>query len=503
VEGFTFESLAIDIHSCRKTPVSASSEMITAVFLSQTNERSADLLYASGTRLQHLRLTLRQTAIHTEVVRGGANFSGVLSWSYSLPARLLTFLRTDRLVLEIHVGRKLTLVSAHMCPPALKADLPGPLVLSPESMSRFSALRFVHNRIFTFRYRSKFCVVEQLFDGEEFAFVYTISKHSEVGVVTGLNPHYPACALQDGPVIVVFVPNRFVCFVDIAKPGRHFVFRGESARSVAGEFSAPIPIPHSIINIFTGRIYTCKIDLAAAAQAAGSSNPEFVAFCAARALSAQTVATLLRVFEGERDPVAVARTFREFFGGRRRVERCDCRELRKDLEDIGILDTIAGQIDQMEEDLPSAGEFSRTDYFWLALAAAARDPDKLGRTALKILEEQTAQDAIVRAVNEALGEWREIVPEMLFNMVAFVAAQFAAMLSFPRIPIVPDAMRALAMISDLGVREMLLTFFREERRVLDAPPKRKPEKTPSTLSAPAPDYLELELASIMSDAIVL
>jgi hypothetical protein len=304
-------------------------------------------------------------------------------------------------------------------------------------------------------------------------------------------------------VIVVFVPNRFVCFVDIAKPGRHFIFRGERARSIAGEFSAPIPIPRSIINIFTGRIYTCKIDLAAAAQMAGTSNPEFVAFCVARALSAQTVMTLLRLFESEQDPITVARVFREFFGGRRRVERCDFQELRKDLTDLGILDTIAGQLDQMEEDLPSAGEFSRREYFWLALAAAARDRDRLGQTALKILEEQTAQDAMVQAVDETLREWREAVPEQLFNMVAFVAAQFAAMLSFPRIPIVPDSMRALARIDDLGVRERLLSFFREERRMMEAEPKRRPERKPRAASSPPPDDLGLDLASIISDAFVL
>jgi hypothetical protein len=64
-------------------------------------------------------------------------------------------------------------------------------------------------------------------------------------------------------------------------------------------------------------------------------------------------------------------------------------------------------------------------------------------------------------------------------------------------------MRALDRIDDLGVRERLLVFFREEKRMIDAPLKRRPQARPRGSSAPTPDYLELELASIISDAIVL
>jgi hypothetical protein len=41
-----------------------------------------------------------------------------------------------------------------------------------------------------------------------------------------------------------------------------------------------------------------------------------------------------------------------------------------------------------------------------------------------------------------------------------VAAQFVLVLSFPGIPSVPDSMRALSRIDDVGVRERLLAFFR-------------------------------------------
>jgi hypothetical protein len=352
-------------------------------------------------------------------------------------------------------------------------------------------------------YHSTYCVIEQLFDPEEndLLFLYSVFPHSHSSIVTipDVSATLPICTLQEGSFVIVFVPNRFICLIDLSKPIRHFVFGREYAISPANENSAPIAVPRSFMSIFTGRIYSCRINWQRAIDLVGLANAEFVANCAARVLSSVTVTALFVVLERGKIPMRATTVFRDFFrsfGNFRNIGRTDHRDLEREVRESSIAETVLGQLDQMEDDFPSAGEFSRTDFFWWTFGRkiARQTGEDAATIAVKTMALQLKQNAVVSALDDALRTWKSETDLWRFVMT-FVLSQFVQAYSFPRIPSVLDPAATLAMIEPAELRRSLTDFFREEKAaVVPAKPKKE-----SLRASSLPDPIELEdLSSLFS-----
>jgi hypothetical protein len=340
VDGFTFESYVIEIHTLKQTPVFVSPEIITAVFLSQDCESAADLLHFSNFTLQQLRLNLSSATIRSERVRGGINFSDVLSWSYKSATNHLTVMSSDHRMFDFQIGRKPLLKSIYVCPPPHStSQLPATLSLSPKSLSNFSVFRFSQNRVNILRFNSTYCVIEQLYDADEpdLSFLYSVFPHSHSAVVAvpGVAAHFPICTFQEGSFVIVFVPNRFVCVVDLQKPVRHFVFGAALAASPASDHCAAIAISRTFMDVFSGRVHRCRLNVVRAIALAGTECAEFAAVAAARFLSAGSAAALFTVVGQPERPLLAAGAFFHCFGAAR-----DRRDVERELRSSPVAETV-------------------------------------------------------------------------------------------------------------------------------------------------------------------
>jgi hypothetical protein len=503
--GFAFESYCVELRTLSRTAIFRSPDFATAVFLSQRLPESADLLHSTGSRLQHLRLTLKDTEIRSDRVRPGANFANVLSWAFHSGAGRLTVLIADWRLFDLHLARRMTLSSVPLWPPLQTP--PSFPALSPKSISHLAVFGASDTRIFILRHRSKVCVVEQLHDADAdadavvFAYAVYPKQHSQIVTVRGVGAGFPICVVREVSVVIVFVPNRFVCLIDMMSPIRHFVFGPQFAASPAGDNCSLISVPKSLINLQSGRIWQCQINFAMAIALAGIENHEFIALCAARSLSIVTMTALLSVMQRRGDEIEAAIVIREFFNcvrSRIRVEKCDCRELETALRGSPICETVLGQLDQMDDDFPSAGVISRRDFFWWALhkKMEGRSPEMLDKVAVKIMEHQLQQNAVVTALGKALESWRaaEAPSSQWLDIIQYLIGVEVEMHSLPRVAGFPDAKDRYDRVMSLDKRKDLADFlsFRDGgRKPLGAPRKMGP--------AEALDFDEFSGSDSMTD----
>jgi hypothetical protein len=326
------------------------------------------------------------------------------------------------------------------------------------------------------------CVVEQFCsaDGDSLVFVYTVypKRHSEVVTVPEVGAGCAICVVREMSLVTVFVPNSFVCIIDITSLVRHFVLGSRFAVSPAGENCASIEVPKSVVNLRTGRIWQCQIKFPRAVTLACIENHEFIAVCAARALSVVIITALLSVIQHRGDESEAAIVIRDFFNcvrSRIRVEKCDCWELEMVMRGSLICETVLGQLDQMDVDFPSAGVVSRCHFFWWALQKKmeGRGPEKMEKVAVKIMGHQLQHNTMVteldawRAVDDPTSQW--------FHVIQHLIAEEIEMQSLPRVPGVPDAREGYGRIVSLEVRKDLEDFmsFTDGKRKQQGAPRKK------------------------------
>jgi hypothetical protein len=262
------------------------------------------------------------------------------------------------------------------------------------------------------------------------------------------------------------------------------------------------------VNIFTGRIYECRIDFLNAIKLAGAKFPDFLAFCAAKSLSGATFGALLAEIEKLGDPMTAARTIHEFvqfFGPFLTSEFADSGDLAKAVRSTVIGETLFGQLDQMAEDFPSAGEVSRNDFYWRLLKRkmAAKPERQLEKTALRVMEQQLMQNAAVAAIDEGVKLWLKshIVEESWQNLVEYIVAKELELYSLPGIVGMKGSAAIVAKIGRMELKRQLTEFYRVAKNVLETNMATiRPAGIRPILSSSLPDRLDLdELASLQSE----
>jgi hypothetical protein len=257
-----------------------------------------------------------------------------------------------------------------------------------------------------------------------------------------------------------------------------------------------------------GRIYRCSIDFSRAISAVGADCPDFVAFCAAKSLSPGTLGDLLAVLERAADPLVAARTihaFFQFFGPFLLYEPANRNGLTDKLLNSTISETIFGQLDQMSEDYPSAGQVSRADYFWRLLRRRMEQPGErqIEKVALKVMDEQLRQNAVSAAIEEALKQWSNSHPvdPTWLNMVCLIVAKEIELYSFPVVRSIGKVETLLSYVKDMEWKNRLNNFYATARKMLEMsanPVKTVKEKT--VVGSSLPNRLDLDsLVSLSPD----
>jgi hypothetical protein len=205
--------------------------------------------------------------------------------------------------------------------------------------------------------------------------------------------------------------------------------------------------------------------------------------------------------ETANDPLLAAVVFRDFFrcfGNFKNIARTDHRDLEREVRGSSVAETVLGQLDQMEDDFPSAGEYSRSDFFWWSFRRKVRSGNEdVACVAVKIMAVQLKQNAVVAALDDALRTWKPVT-EMSRIIMSYLLSEFVQMYSFPRIPGMPKRTAGLDAIEAPDIRRIFADFFREERMAESCTAQLKKTKH-RVVSSSLPELMELDdLSSLLS-----
>jgi hypothetical protein len=273
-KGFTFLSMICDVHNpsiCREF---RSDQPIFGIFLDLFSAEPPvhQLLHFVGPRLTHLLVSCAKKRITVEKCRGGLHLPSVLHWNFSRETKsLFAFYQSPEGFTLANEFKFANQGSTGRTPQRIQlmetAFLPVELALLPASPVHLPFFRTSNYNLFVTEFDATFCVVQQLYEGSESSSAFSVSTYPQtvtrIIFVPGVPPDLPLNFFGGGPIVVVFVPNNFLCVVDIAQnpPGIWVLPRAFAAMSCAAA-STNLPIPNAIIDLDTGDCFDLKVNFA-------------------------------------------------------------------------------------------------------------------------------------------------------------------------------------------------------------------------------------------------
>ena len=269
-KGFAFSSIFYHIHSRAKSRELISDKPITAFFVPNGSPPDYYLLHIVNKKISHVHVTLTKSSIDIEVFRGGINIPNVISYTYHRTTTSLIVLHemNKQILLSEFDLTKFKSPSARPLTVAIHqySELPPELALNPTSALHLPFFRCKTNRIFSTRYGSKVCIVEQLFESIDKDMEFTISMYPRPFNTTITVPNVkcdlPLCYQQFNSLIFLFVVNHFICIVDIAEnPPFISLQLNPFSSGVLSDCSAPLPLSHHMIDLSSGDVFLVKCNL--------------------------------------------------------------------------------------------------------------------------------------------------------------------------------------------------------------------------------------------------
>ena len=269
-KGFAFSSIFYHIHSRAKSRELISDKPINAFFVPNGSPPDYFLLHIINKKISHIHITLTKNSIDMEVFRGGINIPNVISYTYH---------RSTTSLIVLHEMNKQVLLSefdltnfkSHAARPQAvtihpHSELPPELALNPISALHLPYFRCKTNRIFSTRYGSKICVVEQLFENIDNFMEFSISMYPRPFYTTITVPNVrcdlPLCYQQFNSLIFLFVVNHFICIIDIAEnPPFISLQLNPFSSGILSDCSAPLPLSHYMIDLSSGDVYHVQCNL--------------------------------------------------------------------------------------------------------------------------------------------------------------------------------------------------------------------------------------------------
>jgi hypothetical protein len=273
-KGFAFLSVICDVHNPSVCREFRSDQPIVGIFLEpySTDPLVHQLLHFVGPRLTHLLVTSTKKRITVDKCRGGLHLPSILHWQFSRETKsLFAFYQSPEGFTLANEFRFANQGSSGRIPFHVQlmepAFLPIELALLPASPVHLPFFRTSHYNLFVREFDGTFCLVQQLYEGAESSSAFCVSTHPQtftrIIFVPGVPPDIPLSFLGSGAIVLVFVPNHFLCVVDVAQnpPGIWVLPRSFAAMSCAA-CATNLPIPNCIIDLDTADCFELKIDFA-------------------------------------------------------------------------------------------------------------------------------------------------------------------------------------------------------------------------------------------------
>jgi hypothetical protein len=274
-DSFRFVSVLYNVHNPGVFREFKSDVAIDMIFVENPIADCFGLIQIAGSHFIVFQVSIHKDRIVMEKVKGGLSFRNLLSFQLDQSTGTLW-------VITNSVAGQPTLHELSCSREGIKARnpqhiqiettsvLPIDLALEVHSQLTLPFYRSSQYRFFVYRYLGLVCFVQQLFEGVDSSCAFSVAiypiGYSRTVFVPGVGADLPICFLGYDAIVAVFVPNYFLCVVNVSKnPPSISVLPRQFSASVCGRCCANAPIENHVIDLDSADVFNVAFDFSSSA----------------------------------------------------------------------------------------------------------------------------------------------------------------------------------------------------------------------------------------------
>ena len=494
-KGFAFSSIIYHIHSSARSREYVSNSPIYAFFLPDTKAQNFSLIHVVGNKMSHLNCVLGKGSIQIEVNRGGINIPNIISYTFHRSTQFLIVLhevKNQNVLSEFNLKN---FKSGNTSPIPIfvhpNSKLPPELSLSPLSPLHLPFFRCKMNRIFSTRYGSKICVIQQLFESVDGCLTFNICMYprqfNTIVTVPTATADLPLCIQQFHSLIFAFVVNNFICLIDISQNPPFISLQMQPFCSGAcSDCASPLPLSHHVVDLNSGDVFEVSVSLKMSSLFAKSMDKQrwdMMAVIASRTQSPEIISSLLNLANLMNDPfifiqfakklfsllsfeaknsnrIPLKRTRSMFSGSKNTILTREASRSEGFRISQNISEPVIARLKEIESEFPSASSITRRKIFrrlvkQIMTNKGIRRLDDAAQQALFKLE---LQDNYCLVIRKGIDLWLEqCKPDQFWQfIIEFAILNESIFTNFPAIFVLKD--EAEAVFQEIGSVPMYCSF---------------------------------------------
>ena len=479
-ERFSFVSRIYHIFGNAKSKEITCDQPIDGFFLpSCTSNGVYQMIHVIGNRLTHLKITIQKHSVDYEKLRGGVHIPNIISYHFSYSEFLLTVIYSNEKTVLLSTFR-MNPQSIDSDPPIQinvmqKSQLPHELALNPLAQLHLPYFHNANSRFYVYTHGKKKCVIQQLFDGNELSLSFCVSTYPQTFNQFITAPKVPAdvplCFARFESILIVFVPNNFLCVIDAAlTPLSITVLPKILASSLCSICSSTLPMDNTIVDLDNSSIYQIELDFSKLVPfSAIIDQSTWYAFSLIifRVGSSEFLAEMINLLVIKNDIDCVQSFFRNLLANysmpsrvgraptrsksmnlhplksQRMIERPTSVPVQKQKMSSNVKETV----EEIELEFPSSGNVSRRRAFKSAIKVLMdkkkwREFDNAVNKALVFLRRQNEAALMIR---DAIDIWvKDYKPDEFWKLtICFILQNETTFASFPAIPCLREELGVL------------------------------------------------------------
>jgi hypothetical protein len=243
---------------------------IDAIFLENTSPECSQLIHITGSKFTLSQVSVAKDRLAMEEMKGAFGVRHLLHFQFHRPSNTLWIVTATSLHELSCSSEGVRLKSTEHIQIAPTSVLPSDLALEATSQLVLPFYRPTRYRFYVYRNDGIVCFVQQLFEGVDSSCAFYVSiypnGYNRTIFVPGVGVDLPLCFLGYDAIVAVFVPNYFVCVVNLSKsPPLISVLPKGFAASVCGRCCANSPIENHIIDLDGADVFEVAFDFSASA----------------------------------------------------------------------------------------------------------------------------------------------------------------------------------------------------------------------------------------------
>jgi hypothetical protein len=480
---------------------------VDAVFLDPAGPAIHQLVQVAGPRLSLFHVSVAKDRIVMEPARISATIRNLIAFQFDRASRTLWAvsggvaptlheLACSSQGIAARESQHIQIAPTSALPSEVALEATISLVLPFYRSSRF--------KFFLYRYVGTVCFIQQLFEGIDSSCAFSVSIYpngfSRTIFVPGVGADLPLCFLAYDAIVAVFVPNFFLCVIQIARvPPLISVLPKRFSASVCGRCCTNMPIENHIIDLDSADVFNVAFDFSAVAvllPILTKTGWEVIAQVCAGTGYPSHFAHFFQMIQIANDPALLTNLLRQLFDY---IGRLDTALLNGNSRKARIsgdaasgtlvkLDPIPqgalkksrqyppGTIEhliELDEEFPAADGGSRRLVFRHLVDAllCRRDSRTIDLAVKRAFQEMHRQNEAVLVLREAIDLWtRTFKPSQLEQLRLGVVVQTETVTgNFPAIPCLREELGLFVAENGSDAMGRMLSSARLARPVLMSP----------------------------------